>query len=68
VRNLGAGLVDDGHSVLIPSEGSGPVYRWDTRTESATAFACRLAGRAFTEAEWAEFFGDRPYEATCPPG
>jgi WD40 repeat protein len=64
--NLGAGFDDDGYSVLITYTGLGPVYRWDTRTETATAFACKVAGRSFTQGEWREFFGDRPYEETCP--
>jgi hypothetical protein len=48
----------------LSSHGARP--RWNTRTETATAFACKVADRSFSEAEWREFFGDRPYEETCP--
>ena len=55
---------DDGHTVYIASVMDA-VYRWDTRPEHALDFACRLAGRGFTEVEWAEQFGDLPYLHTC---
>ncbi len=42
------------------------LYRWDTTTQHAVDFACDLVGRDFTEAEWARFFGTRPYQQTCP--
>ena len=53
-------------SVLLADAYEGAVYRWDTRPEYAVEFACRLAGRDLTEAEWAEQFGDRPFQETCP--
>jgi WD40 repeat protein/DNA-binding SARP family transcriptional activator len=65
-RFVRAGFDDDGHSVLIATEGDGPVIRWDTRISSAITFACRMAGRQLTRSEWAGWFGDRPYEETCP--
>ena len=61
-----ADFLADGHSVLIAASWEGGVYRWDTRLENAIDFACRLAGRDLTEAEWAEQFGNRPYRQTCP--
>lgn len=30
--------------------------------------ACDIAGRGLTRAEWAEVFGDRPYDPACTPG
>jgi WD40 repeat protein/DNA-binding SARP family transcriptional activator len=61
-----AGFRKDPNSVLIAPLWGGPVYEWDTRVESALDFACRVAGRDFTDAEWQENFGDRPYQETCP--
>ena len=60
-----AGFRKDPSSVLIAPLWGGPVYEWDTRVESALAFACRVAGRDFTEAEWTEEFGDRPHQHVC---
>ena len=64
-----AGFGQDLESVLIVGEFGGPIFEWDTRPEHAVEFACRVAGRDFTEAEWADHFGDRPYQHICPqPG
>ncbi len=64
-----AGFGPDLESVLIAGEYGGPIFEWDTRPEHAAEFACRVAGRDFTEAEWADHFGDRPYQHICPqPG
>jgi hypothetical protein len=57
----------DSGTVLTVGQFGGGVFRWDTRLETAVDFACRVAGRDFTEAEWAEEFGDRPFRETCPP-
>ncbi len=56
----------DERSVLIADPYAGSVHRWDTRMEYAVDFACRLAGRDLTKAEWAEQFGDRSFQETCP--
>jgi len=56
----------DGRSVLVADEYEGAVYRWDARPDYAVEFACRLAGRDLTKAEWAEQFGDRTFQETCP--
>jgi len=53
-------------SVLIAAEGNGPVFEWNTDVTHAVDFACRVAGRGFTEAEWTAQFGSRPYQETCP--
>jgi WD40 repeat protein len=58
---------EDPNSVLIAPLWDGPVYEWDTRIDHAVAFACRVAGRDFTEVEWAEQFGERPYQRVCSP-
>ena len=41
---------------------------WNTDVTHAVDFACRVAGRGFTEAEWSAQFGSRPYQETCPRG
>jgi hypothetical protein len=56
----------DEDAVLSVDTGMGPVYEWNTDLERAVAFACRMAGRDFTEAEWAAQFGTRAYQETCP--
>ncbi|WP_281280831.1 BTAD domain-containing putative transcriptional regulator [Nocardioides guangzhouensis] len=53
-------------SVIIAPLWEGPVYEWDTSTDYAITFACRLAGRDFTKAEWEEHFPGRRYQETCP--
>ena len=62
-----ATFTNDGDTVLIAPLWSGAVFEWDTRPDHAVAFACRVAGRDFSEAEWADQFGDRPYQHVCPP-
>jgi DNA-binding SARP family transcriptional activator/WD40 repeat protein len=61
-----AGFGANSESVLIVGDIGGLVFRWDTQVEHAIEFACRAAGRDFTPEEWAEQFGDRPFQETCP--
>jgi WD40 repeat protein/DNA-binding SARP family transcriptional activator len=56
----------DGHT-LIAAGRDGAVHTLDTRLESWVDRACDVAGRNFTQDEWAEAIGDRPYHETCPP-
>ena len=65
-RGNAAGFREDPDSVLIATVGNGPVYEWDTDVDHAVEFACRVAGRGFTEAEWSAQFGGRPFQETCP--
>ncbi len=51
--------------VVIASDYDG-LYSWDTSTAHLVDFACRLAGRDLTEAEWLQYFGARPWQPTCP--
>ena len=53
-------------STIVIATDSGGLYYWDTSTAHAIEFACRLAGRDLTEAEWRQDFGDRPWQPTCP--
>jgi WD40 repeat protein len=61
-----AGFESDPNTVLIAPLWGGAVYEWDTPIAYAIDYARQAAGRDFTEAEWAEQFGDRPYQDTCP--
>jgi hypothetical protein len=45
---------------------TGEIFEWDPRPDAWEAYACRVAGRNFSKAEWAEFVPDRPYRSTCP--
>ena len=55
----------DGHTLATSSRG-GTVYLWDVDVESWRRRACELAGRNFSQAEWAQYFPDVPYHKTCP--
>jgi len=63
---LAAEFDADSHTVIIAPLWDGPVYQWDTRTDHALDFACRIAGRDFTPTQWRDHFGDRRYQETCP--
>ena len=41
-------------------------YEWDTRLAHTIESACTMVGRDTTRAEWRDWFGDRPYQPTCP--
>ena len=58
-------FMHDDETVLVASYKQS-IYHWDTRPERAREFACDIAGRNLTPAEWRENFPDRPYEDTCP--
>ena len=60
-----ATLLPDGHDALVATR-DGAVYQLDTRFDRWTAFACTLAARNLSTAEWRAVFGDQPYRETCP--
>jgi WD40 repeat protein len=45
---------------------TGEIFEWDPRPDAWEAYACRVAGRNLSKAEWAELVPDRPYQVTCP--
>jgi WD40 repeat protein len=45
--------------------GSG--VAWDPRLNRAIAYACVMAGRDMTAAEWATYVGDADQQQVCPP-
>jgi WD40 repeat protein len=55
-----------GSDIVTIAAYDGKTYRWDTRIDQTIAYACAMAGRNLTADEWAQTFGDRPYEKTCP--
>jgi WD40 repeat protein/DNA-binding SARP family transcriptional activator/energy-coupling factor transporter ATP-binding protein EcfA2 len=61
----GAQFIGDTHDVAIASY-DGRVYRWDTDLDRALDFACQMAGRDLTEAEWAQYLPAQPYRSVCP--
>jgi hypothetical protein len=52
------------HTVSVMTVDS-EVYELDTRVAHWVEFACDVAGRNLTRAEWHDIFGDRPYRETC---
>jgi WD40 repeat protein/class 3 adenylate cyclase len=40
--------------------------QWPTDLRTWERFACQVAGRALTRAEWSELLPDRPYRRICP--
>ena len=65
LRFSAATFVAGGQDVLIAPEGDGPVFRWTPRIDYAIRFACTVADRDLTEAEWRDIFRDRPYRHVC---
>jgi WD40 repeat protein len=53
-------------SILVSGDNGGNVVLWDTVLEHWIVQACRRANRNLTQQEWQHYFGDEPYQATCP--
>jgi WD40 repeat protein len=51
---------------LVAGGWNGSVRLWLLQTEDLTELACRVAGRNLTRAEWARYFPEEAYRATCP--
>jgi WD40 repeat protein/DNA-binding SARP family transcriptional activator len=64
-RYVDAVFSTDDETVIVAPLWGGPIYEWDTRVDTAIAYACRVAGREMTRAEWTQQFGDRPYQEVC---
>ena len=58
-----ASFAPDGH-LMIGLEGSAILWPMDAQTWER--FACQVAGRDLTRAEWHDLLPDRPYEPVCP--
>jgi WD40 repeat protein len=58
-------FLPDGKTLLL-TPYTDSFYRWDTSGEHAVEFACRAAAGDLDEREWEAWFGDRPWQETCP--
>lgn len=56
-RNIA--LSPDGKTLVSGSSA------WDLDPQSWVSYACQIAGRNFTRAEWQQFFADEQYRPTC---
>jgi WD40 repeat protein/DNA-binding SARP family transcriptional activator len=63
-RTVRSTFVDEGRVLIYYNTGE--IFEWDPRPDSWEAYACRVAGRNLSQAEWAELLPDRPYRSTCP--
>ena len=54
----------DGTRLFVLTEG-GVGYRWDARPASWARYACAVAGRTLTRAEWEEALPGRAYAPAC---
>ena len=60
-----AAVFDGETTVVTAVAADGSIYRWDSNPDSWVEFACAVAGRNLTDAEWRDTFGHRPYRQTC---
>jgi WD40 repeat protein/serine/threonine protein kinase len=51
--------------ILVSGGRDTRVVLWKVNLESWTEAACRIANRNLSPQEWARYFGDEPYRATC---
>jgi WD40 repeat protein len=58
-------FLPDGETLLL-APYTDSLYLWDTSGDHAVEFACRASAGDLDEAEWATWFGNRPYQETCP--
>ena len=65
-RSISAAQFASNGTTVVIGTYTDALYEWDTSSTRAIEFACALAGRDFTEAEWSRLFGERPYRSTCP--
>jgi hypothetical protein len=45
---------------------TGDIIEWDPRPDAWQAYACKVADRNLTQAEWDELFSGEAYRVTCP--
>lgn len=60
----GATFAADGRAIL--STGPHTFRTWTTDVAAAADHICATAGTTLTDIEWAEHFGDLPYDPPCP--
>ena len=52
--------------ILASGGRDAKIILWQVEDELWSSRACRIANRNLTEAEWQQFFGETPYDETCP--
>jgi WD40 repeat protein len=63
---LNGGLFFSADNKTLISASQDDIIFWDIDPQSWIKKACEIAGRNFTEQEWAQFIGaDKPYSSTC---
>ena len=54
----------DGRRIFVLRE-TGAIQRWEVSPDAWSRYACRVAGRELTHAEWDEFVPDQDYRRVC---
>ena len=65
VTPVGSPAFSEDDSRLLVAGDDGSVLTWNLDPHSWTAAACRLAGRALTEAEWHTYLPNRAFRPIC---
>lgn len=63
---VAARFTPDGGSLFVLRD-SGGAERWQVEPDAWSRYACRVAGRELTRAEWSEFVPDQDYRRVCDP-
>ena len=59
-----ARFTPDGRHLFVLRD-SGEAERWQVEPDAWSEYACRVAGRELTRAEWSEFVPDQDYRRVC---
>jgi WD40 repeat protein/DNA-binding SARP family transcriptional activator len=55
----------DGRTIVV-TDATGRVWLYPATAAGLVAYACRLANRELTRAEWSQFLPGHPYQQACP--
>jgi len=61
---VSARFAPDGRQLFVLRD-SGDAERWEVDPDAWSEYACRVAGRELTRAEWSEFVPDQDYRRVC---
>ena len=64
--SIGALAFSHSGKLLVSGDNHGNIFLWDIAPDSLAESLCAKIGRNFTRAEWAQYFPDEEYRATCP--
>jgi WD40 repeat protein len=56
----------DDSKILASAGSDGKILLWDVDPQEWIKRACQKAGRNLSAEEWSKFFGNQPYQKTCP--